>query len=339
MNQRSTLAIARSTLEPFLRQLVAKQETLAVCLLSNAAATRDRLPFDEHSDFDVGLVIDVPIDPAEWRPLPFETYRLVEDRIPAWVPNFSFHVPVPWGHMEVNVNQLLYQYEADPRTIWGDGKCEAYGSTAEFLFDRDHRFERLIEEKADTQAATRRRRLTRLANRLDWDIRVLPRRQAARGEIEGAHLIVNEAIEELLELLFLSSGRFIPSLKWRLHVLRERNLLSRQEHDRITAALRCDPTSRADLERRVKVLDNLWASVRARVDGLPRDAYRTFSASQLQLRRRTAADMCAELLGGKGYDMANYLLADSPNALLRRDAAQLPSAWSNDLRAAQEPAT
>lgn len=85
---------------------------------------------------------------SEWRPSKTDTYRLIADRVPAWMPNFLFHVPVPWGSMEINVHQLIFQYESDPRTVWDSETCDTYLNKCELVFDRDGRFQQLIQQHA-----------------------------------------------------------------------------------------------------------------------------------------------------------------------------------------------
>jgi hypothetical protein len=309
------LKTAWMRMEPFLARLAAKPETQAVVALSSATEATNRLPFDTHSDFDVGLVLDVPVTAGEWRAQPWVTSQLVRDRLPGWLPNFSFHVPVPWGRLEVNVNQLIYDYEADERTEWEDAKCEAYAETGQIFFDRDGRFARLVRRKAAERLAGGPGRMLRMANRLEWDIGVLPRRQADRGELATAHYMVGRALDELIEACFTLAGRFVPNQKWHLFILRERELLSEADIDRLEHALHCDPTSRSDLERRIGELSQVWASLRMRSSGVPDDPYRTFAASQAQLASATFADAVRERFGTDAYDAANYLLADTPEAL------------------------
>lgn len=314
MTMRPALDEAWQRMDPFLERLAAKPETEAVVVLSNAAGARDRLPFDEHSDFDVGLVLSIPLSRDEWRPEPAETYRLVADRLPAWLPNFSFRVPVTWGRLEVNVNQLIYEYEADVRTTWDDAKCEAYAGTGRVLFDRSGRFQDVIRRKADECRRTHPRRLARLANRLAWDIELLPQRQAERGELLAAHHIVTRAVDEFIEACFLLAGRFLPNPKWRFLVLARQGLLTAEELSQLGRALRCDPTCRPDLERRISELAELWASVRRRTTEVPEDPYRAFAASQIQLRPVTFADAVRQSEGEQASDHANYLLAHSPGS-------------------------
>lgn len=320
-------------MKPLLLRLAAKPETEAVVVLSNAAGATDRLPFDERSDFDVGLVLSVPMATGEWRPEPSATYRLVYDRLPAWLPNFSFSVPVSRGaNLEVNVHQLLFEYEADERTAWDDAKCEAYAGTGRVVFDRSGRFEALVRRKARDRNSTSSSRLVRIANRLEWDIEVLPRRQANRGELLAAHYIVTRAVDELVEACFLLAGRFLPNQKWRFFVLRRQGLLSAAEMAQLERALRCDPTSRPDLERRIIILSGLWASIRRRSPEVPEDPDRVFAGTQVQLAAATFADTVRQGFGERASDVANYVLAHSPESLAAALTDRgLPEDWADEI--------
>lgn len=330
MEGEQILRAAWAQMERFMARLAAKPETEAVVVLSSAAGAANRLPFDTYSDFDIGLVLDVPLSPAEWRPQPFDTYRLVRERLPAWLPNFSFHVPVPWGRLEVNVNQVIYAYEEDRRTVWDDAKCEAYAETGKVVFDRSGRFAQLVQRKAGERRASRPARLLRIANRLEWDIGVLPRRQAERGELAAAHYMAGRALDELVEACFVLAGRFVPNQKWRFFVLREQKLLPEEAIECLESALHCDPASRDDLERRIEKLSEAWLALREREEGVPAHPYRSFAAAQAQLVKATFADEMREQFGERAYDAANFLLADSAQSLAAESVA-LPPEWGKEI--------
>src|SRR2546430_1835415 len=172
---------ARAVMAPFVEALAERPGVQAVCVLSSSArCPGNPTHFDEGSDFDVAAVLDVPMAVSEWRPRKADTYRLLAARLPIWLPNFLFHVPVPWGRMEVNVHQLVFQYEHDPRTTWDGEKCDTYLNKRETVLDRDGLFRQLIEQKAQAAQTQLSQEHARLANRLTWDVRELPLRQARR---------------------------------------------------------------------------------------------------------------------------------------------------------------
>ena len=283
-------------------------ETQAVLLLSGAGGRAARSQFDQWSDFDVALVIDIPLGEDEWRSEPAETYALLTDRVPPWLPNFSFAVPTSWGTLEVNVNQLILQYEADPRTSWDESKCEAYSADPLVIVDHGGQFRSVIERKCRARRAHHRKRLVTLAARLEWDADTVPRQQEARGDLAGAHLSVTTALQEFIELGFVAAGLFLPNKKWRLSELRRRAILGGPDFEDIDAVLRCTSTTRTELDRRILHLGRLMRRHVDRWTGLNATASHVTRAEYFQLRRTTSAD---EYGSGPLYDRANFWLAQS----------------------------
>ena len=117
---------AREVLGPFIARLVRQQHVEGVALLSSLATTGQRVTFDELSDIDLTVWVRAGMEPHEWRPDPRVSRRLLVDRLPPWLGNFSFHVPLRWGMVEVNLHQRVIEYDADPRTAWDDAMREAH---------------------------------------------------------------------------------------------------------------------------------------------------------------------------------------------------------------------
>src|SRR2546421_3302440 len=202
-NRVEALGEARRVMQPFLDKLAGKPNVQAIYILSSNARTPENpTHFDEESDFDMALVLDVPMDASEWRPWRAATYKIIADRMPGWLPNFMFIVPVPWGTMEVNVHQLVLQYESDSRTIWDGEKCDTYLTKGEKVVDRDGLFEQLIQSKARVGRSQLIIDQTHLANRITWDITELPTRQARRLGPASGHFILNCAIEEVVDCIY-----------------------------------------------------------------------------------------------------------------------------------------
>lgn len=320
-------------LDPFIERLRSKREVEGIVVLSSAARTGERHSFDRESDIDMAVFISVPLAPDEWRATSKEAATRLGDRIPAWLPNFSFVLPMPWGPVELNVHQQIYECEADPRTVWKESKREAYAYTREIVYDRRGRLAALIEERARYDEDEQRRRMARLANRLHWDLRRLPERQARRGDVVGAHHVVNVAFEEVVESVFLLVRRFLPHPKWRLQTIARLGLLENVAQDRLVAALRTEPTSSRDLHRRIGLLEEVWGRVRERAGTLvPSDPYRYYSAhvsGEQQLRTITVADEVARPASAP-HDLANYLVPGSRGELhgaLCDDAVAIPDGW------------
>ncbi|MFE7409559.1 hypothetical protein [Streptomyces laurentii] len=223
-------------------------------LSSSAVAPRNVTRFSTDSDFDVAVILDVPVKEAEWRLRPADTYALVRDRLPAWIPEFSFHLPVPWGRMEVNVHQLLFSYEADPRTTWNSDKCDAYGNKGEPLLDHGNSFGALIAHKTREQLERLENETHRLHNRITWDVREIPLRMARRVGVPTGHFVLSGALDEVVNWMYARSGRLLPNMKWKWYTLGALGLISSEQETLLIETQQCDPLSMVDLERRCEAL-------------------------------------------------------------------------------------
>ncbi len=332
------IAEAREVLGPFLARLVRRQDVEGVAVLSSMAATGQRVTFDELSDIDLTVWVRAGMRSHEWRPDPRATRRLLADRLPTWLGNFSFHVPLRWGMVEVNLHQRVIEYDADPRTVWDDAMREAHAYTAQVAYDRYGRVGRLIRDKTQMDDSERLDRLIRLASRLEWDIRRAPERMVLRGDIAAGHYILAAAVDEIIELFYALGSRFVPHRKWRLAGLSRYGLATAEDIRLLDEAMRVSAFTEPEFYRRVGVLETLWISLRPRLPGgVPACAYRFYSAhvsANRQLRARTVADEIteryAEQFGPEVYDLTNYLMPggfDEVAGLNEQDAKALPPPW------------
>lgn len=285
---------ARAAAGGLLDTLKTMPEVQALYILSSSAvAPRNVTRFSTDSDFDLAVILDVPIKEDEWRPRPADTYALVRDRLPAWVPEFSFHLPVPWGRMEVNVHQLLFQYEADPRTAWNSDKCDAYGNKGEPLFDREGAFGALISRKTREQLQRLEGETYRLHNRITWDVREIPLRMARRVGVPTGHFVLSGALDEVVDWMYARSGRLLPNRKWKLYSLGAFGLISSEQENLLIEAQQCDPLSMVDLERRCEALSEF-----CRVVGMD------LSPGAIEAVRKTYQQVNHHLLGEEAASFA-----------------------------------
>ena len=329
---------AREVLGPLVVRLVRRPHVEGVALLSSMATTGQRVTFDELSDIDLTVWLRAGMEPHEWRPDPRVTRRLLADRLPTWLGNFSFHVPLRWGMVEVNLHQRVIEYDADPRTAWDDAMREAHAYTAQVVYDRHGDIGRLIKDKTRMGESERLDRLIRLASRLEWDIRLAPERMVHRGDIAAGHYILAAAIDEIIELLYVLAGRFVPHRKWRLAGLTRYGLASAADVTLLDAAMRIAAFTEPEFYRRVEVLETLWKSLHPRLPApMPVDVYRFYSAhvsANRQLRPRTIADEVtdryAEQFGPDVYHLTNYLMPgrfEELASLDENEAKTLPPPW------------
>ncbi|MEU8541918.1 hypothetical protein AB0C52_18340 [Streptomyces sp. NPDC048717] len=253
---------ARAAAKGLLNALEARPEVQALYVLSSSAVTpRNVTRFSTDSDFDLAIVLDIPLKEDEWRPRPADTYALVRDRLPAWIPEFSFLLPVPWGHMEVNVHQLLFAYEADSRTLWNSDKCDAYANKGEPLLDRDGAFGALITHKARRLTRSLPEEARRLHNRITWDVREIPLRMARRVGAPTGHFVLSAALDEVVDWMYARAGLLLPNRKWKLHSLGALGLIDSVQQTLLTETQQCDPLSLADLERRCEALEEFCRTI------------------------------------------------------------------------------
>jgi hypothetical protein len=307
-----------------------------VAVVSSAALASDRDQFDAQSDVDLVVWLRLGLEGDGWWCASARAVRdRLQDRAPAWLPDFTFFVPVPWGRLELDVHQRVLEYDDHPRTVWEEGLREALARGPDLVFDRAGRVGRMIAERTGYDERERRRRLARLAVRLDWDAVVTPEREAGRGDVAGAHYLVNGAIDELVEILFVAARQHLPGRKRRLWALAHLGLATEERLRTLRSALACDPTSTADLRRRLRCLGELWAAVREELaPELGEDVHGRFAArvsANRQLRATTVADEVEALLGRaldwRSRSAVNLLLPGSPAevAALADDAvADLP---------------
>lgn len=292
---------ARYCVRDLIASMGENPEVQALYVLSSSANTTENVTvFGKDSDFDLAVIVDVPLRSDEWRPNPEDTYALLADRIPAWVPEFSFYLPVPWGQMEVNVHQLVYQYEADVRTVWNSDKCDAYANKGEPLLDRAGRFGELIALKTREQQHRLRLEELHLLNRITWDAREIALKQAGRVGPASGHAVLSMALEEVIDWIYVTHGRLIPNRKWKLFQLRALDMVSEAQEQLLLQAMACAPHSMSDLERRIDDLAHLCGSL-----GIPLDSHSIQSTRKSYQRHK-------QLLGARA---AVYTAAPTPRLI------------------------
>ena len=334
------IAETHTTLAPFIKRLASKPEVEGIVVLSGLARNGERITFDERSDIDLTMWIDTDMAFDEWSPDPRVTRRTLAHRLPGWLTNFTFQIPLSWGRVEVNAHQRLYAYDRDDRTRWDDAMREAHACTAEVVFDRSGHIRQLIDDKAVLSTDERDSRLLRLAARLYWDIDRVPMTMAERGDPAGGHHVLTAAFEQIIEVLYLLGHRCLPARKWRLDGLTRHGLATRAEMDSINDAMVIRKPDQTELERRAHTMAQLWSSITRRLPAnIPTGeaAYLAYSATgsaNRQLRTRTLADQVVVELGGviepDLYDLVNFLAPCSSSELADvadSDIVALPTDW------------
>jgi aspartate aminotransferase-like enzyme len=294
----STRQATRQRLQPFLDRLIDKPELVGIVLLSNFAASSRRMP-DEWSDVDLAVYVSIPDAKRHWTPQPRLTFDRLQDKLPTWLPNFSFHPPA-LGGAELNVQQHIIEYEEDARTRWGMSRCEAYARSAEILHDPTGRVSSVVRRHlAARDPGSDLTSIAYLAARLYWDVIVLPERQAARAHVDAAHLLLNQAINEAIELSYRLAGTYPPNAKWCWALLDE-SVLASSEIAALREAVCVYGLDMGDVLRRRNLLEPVVTRLRTlateQLGGAdPYDHYSARGSHKRQLRHTTVADQtCAQ---------------------------------------------
>jgi len=283
---------ARSAIIPFIERLAAHEETAGVVILGGLADSPHRRFVDSYSDLDLALFLS--ISEARGYTCSKQFWSDHPELLPLWLPSFQFDVAIDGALTEVNCHQLVLEIEESPAVPWGLEKQEAYLNTGEVRYDPSGRIAHLIEQKS--RDAARMDRLITLASQLPWYGWVNPERQIGRGFPETGHLLVNRALEIILEILFLGNGHLAPHLKWRFEMAVDLPWLPGGFRARFSRILGVrDLAARIAMGRALgeEILEHLKA------EGLiPEDPFRYASLHldrDRQLRPRTAADRLFDL--------------------------------------------
>jgi hypothetical protein len=271
-------------------------EVEGIVLLSGVAKRDARPVADIFSDIDLAVFLNepqVPLDVVDLR-----GYVLAnQEKLPKWLPDYEFHIPVGNGiYREVNLHQMLYSYESRAGTIWSDAKKEAYAYTSRILYDKQGRIEQLISSKTVYDFVDRKNRLCRIAVQMPWYGWLNPERQLQRGFPVVAHYLLNEAIDLLVEGIYLINARFMPHPKWRLLVVDDLPWKPANFLANLSDILVVHGYSRMEIIQRMEKIKDLWDYIidHALQEGIIPSDYEHYVATHIsqnrQLRVRTLAD-------------------------------------------------
>jgi hypothetical protein len=253
-------------------------------------------PFaDSYSDVDLSIFLNTPVIPDE---MDLKAFTLAhQEQLPCWLPDYQFNVPLlPSGEREINLHQLLYSYECRADNEWPEAKKEAYAYTSDVVYDRHGRVRRLIEQKTRFDPEARTRRLTRLAVQLPWCGWLNPQRQLKRGLLMSAQDLLNEAVELIVEGLFLVNGRYRPHRKWRAVVAENLPWKPPRYAQLIKEATLIFDFDAANVERRIAAIRDLWSPLLAHAlaEQMIPPNYEQYLATHISLNRQLRVETLAD---------------------------------------------
>lgn len=287
----------REWVMPLISRLSGFPEVEGVVILSGVAQQPFRPVADIHSDVDLAVFLNTPIVPDDVELKHFTIAN--QDRLPGWLPDYAFMVPVgPEDGREVNIHQLLYSYECRDDVEWPEPKQEAYAYTSDVVYDRSGRVRELIEKKTKYDFAARNKRMTQLAVQMRYSGWENPKKQIKRGLIGPAHDLVNEAVDLLVEGLFLLNNRYRPHRKWRLAIAHELPWRPAGYRDKINEALLVLSFDECDVMRRSAAVQEMWDPMldRALELGIIPGDYDKYLATHISLNRQLRSETVADRL-------------------------------------------
>lgn len=250
---------------PLVKHLMAQSETAGLCVLGSFALSGIRPHADIYSDFDLALFISLqlPAELLELAPLTFQ--RAVQPYLPNWLPNFKFVYPGldPLGEanapaLQINIHQLVLEYEEHPSRVWPADRREAFAHTCDVVYDPRGRIALLRASKAVPPPVE-------LARRINDNIALIPvtiehsvDKCALRGAAGDAVLAVAEVCDYLLDLVYALNGMDLPHRKWRVGMLVHLSKLPHRFETRLQGLLLAPAATEDQLLEKIDTLKNLF---------------------------------------------------------------------------------
>ncbi len=191
---------------------------------------------DKFSDIDISLFYNKKIDKNKH--LPFEFHYKITDRT-----------------YEFNIRELYYQEELKMK--WDESKKEAYANGIVIL-DKKERIQKLINQKTKYSTNNDIERLIYIMQQYIWRGQIHTIRSYHRGYPEGAHLLLNECIELLLEAIYIINEQYQSHLKWRFSNLIEMDILPKDALKNFRNGFLIKNHSIKDIQRRIKSLNKIY---------------------------------------------------------------------------------
>lgn len=284
----------------FIQRVINHEEVTGVLILGGIAENGSRQFADYLSDLDIAIVLSIPHCPKSILKLPFRSFSIeIQPYLPDWLPNFKFSVPKTETDykftIDIDVHQLILEYERQSHIMWDIGKLEAYAA-AETYFDPSGKVQSLINNKImEHERILQDLPITTLALapvRLD-DVE----RCIKRTLFSSAHEIMNAVLEDILISVYAINGKFAPNPKWRLASLDVLTWIPSDAQSRFEEALLVQSHTKQDIKRRQKnmlsLLKDINAYCQSRFPWFPKDPY-TYASTRIlpdrQLRHITYAD-------------------------------------------------
>lgn len=204
----------RKAVWSFVEKLKEKNEVVGIVFLGGLAQTGCRRFIDYYSDIDLTIFLDIP--QAEGYISSKKFARENQEILPRWLPEFQFDIQVNGEWKEVNCHQLIIQIESNINRPWDESKKEAYLYDSEILYDDvEQTIKKLIESKCQWNEEESRKNLITVLSQIGWYGWINPFIQYNRGFPWHSHMLLNNAIELVIQAFYILHKKYRPHMKWR----------------------------------------------------------------------------------------------------------------------------
>ena len=231
----------RERIKQFTERLKECPEVEGIVYLGGLANTNYKDFIDKFSDIDIGIFLNTD-----------------KENLPDWLQPFSFYIPVTEEGeermMEVNLHQQILSEEK--QSEWANTKKEAYAYASEVVFDRNSQIEEMIKDKTKLTEEYKKKYLSHLLSRINWNVRINPLRAIERGLLINGEELLNQGLENMLDLLFVYNSKYPPHAKWKVSMIESLDYYPKDIMTRIEECFKIEEISEQDiLNRRTNILE------------------------------------------------------------------------------------
>ncbi len=255
----------------FLFRLKNKKEVLGLCIFGSLAKYQS---IDSYSDIDIGVFLQ-PHEKANY------------------LPAFSFYIDICAKRWEMNLSQFYVKKELERQ--WSITQKQAFRDCV-IIYQEKQVIENLINLKANLHTDKKEILVTNI-NQIEW--RLIKHSVIAfnRNAPESSHLLINEAIQLLLECIFILNDTFMPHTKWTFIDLYTLKHLPRRHIDDLKECLLITSYTWGDITRRIEATMPIYTWVKEEAividEGFPKDVYKYWAAhySNRQIHKSPFVDL------------------------------------------------
>ncbi|RDE12717.1 MAG: hypothetical protein C4K47_07315 [Candidatus Thorarchaeota archaeon] len=144
--------------------------------------------------------------------------------------------------------------------------------SAKVVFDATGKVDKMIHAKLAVPEEFWVKRVVVCSEHLKWyccppsdDVSTIVETSIERGDLTAAHYCLNYGLELLIRILFALNKAFLPPPKWRIIYSKELRWHPANYETALEEILRIRSLSKTEIERRLKLIRELWSETAARI--------------------------------------------------------------------------